>query len=166
MKIIYHDAMTTLWLGNADQWPCTDWVDFVLTNPYGPMPIGLAKTPAIIHQWRHRKAQAEQWSHMQLTREVSAWSKDREVFWANTYVTDFVPLNLTNYNPEPSGWYPEELVVRLLSQYVRPGQVVWDGFMGRSTVGKVCRAMGIKYIGVEQLERHMVLAMSYLDLSS
>lgn len=165
MKQVYHDQMLTLWLGNAVDWPNKTWVDFVFTNPYGEMPICLAKTPGIIHQWEHRRTEAERWSHMKLSRVVSKWNRGREIFWANSHVVEFKPLDLVAYNPESPGWYPEELVEDILSAYVRPGQTVWDGFMGRGTIGKICRNMGIHYIGVEQLERHMDLAKAYLEVA-
>lgn len=164
MKCVHRDDMMKLYLGNAAEWPNDTWVDFVITNPYGEMPLSLAKTPAIIHQWEHRRTEAERWSHMKLSRVVSKWSRGREVFWANTYVENFEPLDLTQYVPEQPGWYPEEMIDKIVAHYVRPGQTVWDGFMGRGTIGHVCRERGIRYIGVEQLERHMQLALAYLEV--
>ncbi len=54
---------------------------------------------------------------------------------------------------------------KIVAQYVQPGQTVWDGFMGRGTIAKICRERGIKYVGIEQLPKHIEIAKHYLGLT-
>ena len=53
----------------------------------------------------------------------------------------------------------------LIEMYTSPGQTVWDGFMGRGTIGKMCIETGRKYVGVEELPQHVGLALDYLELA-
>jgi len=156
----------TIYEGVAVDWKplVGERVDVVLTNPYGNLPLSLAKTPMVIHQWVYRKAQAELWARRPLPFTVSLWNHGREAFWASDDWPAPVAVDLSGFAPEPEGWYPESMVRLLLPAYVTPGQTVWDGFMGRGTTAKVCREMGVKYIGVEQLPKHVALAREYLGI--
>jgi hypothetical protein len=149
----------SLVLGKAEEWRGHECVDLVLTNPYGALPTSLRSTPMLIHQWVHRKSEAEAWCGNKLTL-VGAWNDEREAFWCANMPA--IPVDLSDLRPEPGGWYPPDLVRRLLAVYGQPGMTVWDGFMGRGTVGRVAREMGMAYIGVEELPEHMRLAVEYL----
>lgn len=164
MRCIVNRPDLRIYQGNADEWDSSIPVDFIFTNPYGFMPRILSQTPALVHHWAHRKADAERWSHMQLSYPVGFWNEGREVFWANRFVVPQTAVDISMFRPEPGGWYPEDLVRTLLPHFVKAGQTVWDGFMGRGTVGKVCLEMGINYIGIEQLEGHLALALDYLGI--
>lgn len=164
MKLVVDNPDLRIYEGNAEDWPNNEPIDLVFTNPYGYLPASLQEHPMVIHQWFHRKHEAEEWCGNILEYEISRWNSDREVFWAAN-IRQTVPINLSRYKPEPGGWYPEELVESILEWYASPGQTVWDGFMGRGTIAKVCRAMNIRYVGVEQLPQHIALAKSYLDLA-
>lgn len=137
-------------------------VDLVLTNPYGPLPPALHSKPMLIHQWRHRKAEAERWCGNALA-EISGWNDDREVFWCAN-LGAVIPVDLHDLRPEPPGWYPLDLPLRLLRAYGSPGITVWDGFMGRGTVARACRELGMQYIGVERLQQHLDIAFDYLGV--
>lgn len=165
MRIVHGDKDITLYLGRAEEWKNDEWVDLVLTNPYGPMPTGLEKTPAIIHQWGHRKKDAVLWSHMSLPFLLGRWNDERECFWGNQYLINPRQIDIRRFRPEPGGWYPEDLVRQLLTEFAQPGWTIWDGFMGRGTVGKIAREMGMKYIGINELSDHMDLALNYLELT-
>lgn len=151
--------------GLAEQWEGREHVDLVLTNPYGPMPTGLRGTPMIIHQWVHRKEEAERWCGNKLDFLVGTWNKGQEAFWSANieHPTEMSGL-IGAYNPEPGGWYPEHMVRMILQHFALPGQTIWDGFMGRGTVGKIARELGMHYIGVEQLPTHIALARGFLSL--
>lgn len=164
MTLVYHDDHFKIYHGNAADWSPVEHVDLVFTNPYGPMPTELTDTPAIIHQWDHRKADAERWSGMSLGVRIGRWNRDKESFWVNDAMRGVSMINVSQFVPEEEGWYPIEMVRRILSAYALPGQVVWDGFMGRGTIAKVCREMGLKYIGIEQLEKHIDIATKYLEI--
>ena len=169
VRVVQTDTMT-LYLGDAADWPgrylIPEHVDLILTNPYGPLPIALNGFPLIAHQWRHRKAEAEIWCHTALTHEVGRWNQGREAFWSANLPDDLAAktVDLSAYAPEPGGWYPEQLVRDLLTVFAKPGMTIFDGFMGRGTVGKIAVEMGMRYIGVEQLESHLALARLYLNV--
>lgn len=152
--IIYH--------GKAEQWQGKEKIDLVLTNPYGPMPPNLIDHPMVIHQWVHRKAEAMRWSLNTLRHCVGTWNGGREAFWSGNMPEQVV--DISEFVPEPGGWYPEAMVRRLLTAFAVEGQTVWDGFMGRGTVAKICREMGLKYVGVEELSAHVALALDYLEI--
>lgn len=162
MRLVHRDQRLTLWEGEAEKWDELRPVDLMLTNPYGYLPPALAAVPMLIHQWVHRKAEAEAWCRRELTL-VSLWNEGREAFWCANMVPPKV--DLSDLSPEPGGWYPFSLPVRLLESYPR-GITVWDGFMGRGTVGKAALSLGMHYIGVERLAAHMEIAKQYLGLST
>jgi hypothetical protein len=171
MKMIIDRPDLTIYHGNADEYVGTP--DFIVTNPYGPIPWSLKSTPAIIHQWVHRKQEAEEWTHMRLTHLIGTWNRDQEAFWVNetmrvAMVTNGFPmtLDLSGYRPTAEGWYPEDMARQILQTYLEPGMTVWDGFMGRGTVGKITLEMGCRYIGVEQLEKHIAIAKIYLGIDT
>lgn len=165
MERIINTPDACLYLGRAEDWPNIEYVDLVLTNPYGPLPIGLQKTPMVIHQWEHRQSDAEKWCGNRLDYRIGTWNRGREAFWAARFAPRVPPnVYLDDLVPEKAGWYPEDLVRRICEKYVKPGMVVWDGFMGRGTVGKFVRAAGARYIGVEQLPEHMALAREFLNV--
>lgn len=166
MTALVHATALRLYHGDAAELPhagAYDDVDLILTNPYGPLPRELHGRPMLIHQWRHRQAEAEEWCGNKLV-EVAAWNRDKEVFWAAN-VGEIVPVDLSEFVPTAEGWYPPELPVRLLRAYGSAGITVWDGFMGRGTVGRAARSLGMNYIGVEQLEAHLALALDYLGVT-
>lgn len=164
MKLVVDTLDLRVYEGNAEDWAMAEHIDLVFTNPYGYLPKALWRHPMIIHQWRHRRDQAEEWCGNVLDFQVSAWNNDREVFWAANIEMP-TTLELRNYHPEPGGWYPEELVRDVLGRYASRGQTIWDGFMGRGTIAKICREQGLYYVGVEQLPAHIALAKTYLGLS-
>lgn len=166
MKLVVDTRDIQIYEGLAEQWRGdVGMVDFVFTNPYGYMPTTLRDHPMIIHQWIHRKGEAEKWCGNRLEFMVSSWNDDREAFWSANIKQPF-SINLRAYRPEPGGWYPEGLVQSILEQYVRPGETVWDGFMGRGTIAKICRTLGVNYIGVEELPAHIAHAKAYLELDA
>lgn len=155
----------TIYQGKAEDWPTCCSVDLVVTNPYGPLPRSVWATPMIVHQWRHRFDELREWTGYPVLEEIASWNDGREAFWVANMTP--VPVDLSAFKPEPGGWYPEALVRRLLGRYGHPERrpfTVWDGFMGRGTVGKVALEMGMNYIGVEELPAHIELALTYLGV--
>lgn len=164
MKLYHASDFYTIYHGDAVAWPAAESIDLVLTNPYGFLPPALRKTPMILHQWAHRKHDAERWAglmpgELQL---IGAWNDGRECFWAANM--DAIPVDVSRFRPEPGGWYPLELPLQLLEVYAKKGQTVWDGFMGRGTVALAAYLRGCKYVGVEQLAAHLAIAHDYLTL--
>lgn len=161
MKLVYDTPDCRIYEGLAEDWHGDEQIDVVFTNPYGALPRSLHRHPMIIHQWLHRKAQAEAWCGNALPFLVSVWNRGQEAFWtANTKHP--MTVDLEEFVPVSPGWYPEELVRRIFDAYIVPGTTVWDGFMGRGTIAKVAHENGVRYIGVEQLPNHIELALRYL----
>lgn len=148
--------------GKAEDWDGGESIDLVFTNPYGPMPAALRDTPALYHQWVHRKPELERWVGRGDLELVGTWNDGREAFWCANLPC--IPVDVSEFRPEHGGWYPLELVRRLLAVYGQPGMTIFDGFMGRGTVGKVARELGMNYVGVEELAAHLGLAVEYLGI--
>lgn len=163
MKLIHEDPRVTIYQGNAADYADPRPIDLILTNPYGAMPHGLRDTPQLLHQWVHRKGELERWCGRHDLHLVALWNDGREAFWS-TAMPAAPMVDLHDLRPEPGGWYPPELPRRLLAAYGREGGTLWDGFMGRGTVGRAALAAGMRYVGVEQLAVHVALALDYLDL--
>jgi hypothetical protein len=173
MKRVFENESVIIHQGDAVDWPGEELVphiDLVLTNPYGPLPASLHKAPMLVHQWEYNKGALQRWIGGADLKLVSTWNEGRECFWAAN-MPKVPDVNLEDLKPEPGGWYPLELPRRLLERmplhlhFDRP-TTVWDGFMGRGTVARACVEMGFRYIGVEQLDAHIALAMKYLDLEA
>ncbi len=163
MTLVHDDGAIAIYHGNAVDWKGPEPISFVFTNPYGPMPASLRDRPMIIHQWVHRKTEAEAWCGNALPVLVSKWNDGREAFWSTRAMRS---IDLSAYHPEPGGWYPEPLVRTIFQELIPLHAVVWDGFMGRGTIAKVARDFGCRYVGVEQLSDHIELAKSYLGLDA
>lgn len=63
------------------------------------------------------------------------------------------------YFPTVPGQYhetqkPEKLIRYLLERSSRPGQAVFDPFMGSGTTGVACAALGLSFIGIEREQRY------------
>jgi hypothetical protein len=170
MRPVYQDARLWIGCGQAADYPFTD-VDFILTNPYGPIPKQLAGLPMLVHQWVHRLEELKVWTHQSQLELVSVWNLGREAVWvANAPV---LPVDLSDLSPTEEGWWPEELPRRLLAAYGSPvlnkaGQRprVWDGFMGRGTGGKAALEAGLRYTGVDNRPEMMAVALAYLGVET
>lgn len=162
MKPIVATDTITIFQGEARDWT-GHGIDLVFTNPYGPLPAGLRDHPMVIHQWIHRKAEAEIWCGNALDHCVGTWNRFREAFWSANIDPEQC-VSIDEFVPEQPGWYPEEMARRLLTVFGEPGMTVWDGFMGRGTVGKIAVELGMQYVGVERLDSHLAIAREYLNV--
>lgn len=165
-RLIFSSSSVRLYHGRAEDWAGPEPVDLVFTNPYGAMPASLGARPMLLHQWRHRLADLAKWCGREVSafEEVGGWNGDRECFW--TLNMPAKAVDVSEFRPEPGGWYPPAMVERLLEVYdieSRP-MTIWDGFMGRATIGKVAIDRGMKYVGVEELTPHIELAQQHLGL--
>lgn len=146
-----------LWHGNSTEY--VGQVDLVLTNPYAPLPPQLRKTPMLICDFADRHALAESRCGT-LLEPVSPWYGGVNMIWAGNM--GVIPVDLSDLNPDSGGFFPDELVRRLLEVYGSPEDIVWDGFMGRGTVGKVCLEMGMDFIGIDQNLDRVKMAEKYV----
>lgn len=133
------------WHGNAD---------IVFTNPYAPIPNCLHGKPCIINMYeqiKDRRHRAEVWVGCKL-EVIGSWGA-KQAHLNRVYAGNIPARSLDFSDIDDVGiWFPEELVRRVIHQYrdfFVPGATVWDGFMGRGTVGKFCRFMGMNFVGMD-----------------
>lgn len=157
MKLLYKDSMMELYHGNSSDYEGD--CDLVLTNPYALLPWQFNRKPMLICDRHDRLKLAERRCGTSL-QLVSHWYNGINTIWCGNVIP--INVDLTDMVPHKEGWFPEELARRLLTAYAKPGDVVWDGFMGRGTVGKVCRELGLKYIGIDHDLEVCKIALEYL----
>lgn len=133
--------------------------DFVLTMPYAPLPMHLRSRPMVVLQFTHRAPQMVEWCGAELT-PLSSWNRGREQAWVGN--AEVRPVNLCGLVPDAGGWFPLELPLRVLEEYARPGMTVWDGFMGRGTVGRACRLLGLNFVGMDARADRVALAREWI----
>lgn len=151
-------------LGLGDSVNYTGAADLVFSHLYGPLPRQLIGKPAIVNVYGNKKAKAEEWCGAEL-HEVSKWAKGltNTVYVANTGLRS--PLDLTDFIEDEfapgRGWFPVAMCVRLLSVVSTSG-CVFDGFMGRATVGKACQELGLGFTGIDIQPERVAIAKDYL----
>lgn len=144
MRLICGDS--SKWVGDAD---------LVFTNPYGPLPKCLHGKPAIIvikDRAGHRM-RAEKW----IGARLSLIGNYNDV---GVFVSNLPSFNGKLDDLEDGEFFPLELPLRLLRHYGY--RIVWDGFMGRGTVGMACRMLGLDFIGIDIDPARVELARQYL----
>ncbi len=153
----------TLACCDASKW-VGDGVDLILTNPYAPLPQCLREKPLIVSNFLDRKALCEFYVGGRID-EIGSWSGNlRNRVWVRNVEPIKSELSdLVEDEFEPGrGWFPLELPLRLLSAYGWKGMTVWDGFMGRGTVGKACQMLGMNFVGLDVDPNRMMIAREYL----
>lgn len=156
---------TGLRLGLGDSVNYTGQADLVFTHPYGPLPPQLVGRPMIINLYGDKRAAAERWCGAQL-HEISKWGRGltNTVYSANG-VMHVARRDLTDLVEDDIGWFPEELVRRLLTRNVAgSSRTVFDGFMGRGTVGKIAREYGWDFVGIDKSAERVALTREYLNV--
>lgn len=147
--------------------------DLVFTNPYAPLPPHLCGKPSIVSLFEGkgcRRELAEGWLGGAPLFEIGRWGSAlaNTVYVANLPPREVDLTDLVEDVHEPGrGWFPLALCERLLDLYSdhwRPGRRVWDGFMGRGTVGAACRARGLRFIGIDIDPERVRLARRYLGV--
>jgi len=52
-------------------------------------------------------------------------------------------------NKEHGAVFPEELIEKILHNFTKPGDLIFDPFMGTGTVGVVCKKLQRHFLGLE-----------------
>jgi hypothetical protein len=158
-------VQATLICGDASQW-VGGGVDLVLTNPYAPLPACLLGVPALVTNFAERREKTEGFVGAALA-EVGIWARGgRNIVWAANMPAKLVELSdLVEEEFMPGrGWFPLDLPRRLLDAFGKPGMTIWDGFMGRGTVGKACLERGMSFIGIDRDPERVELARKYINI--
>ena len=167
----------TLYHGDSSDWASDTHVDMVFTHPYAPLPRALHRVPTVINlalpmserDWRLHCAR--KWLGLTSTDvlfPVGSWARDG---WNMVFSVHLPPrpVVLHDLGPADIGWFPVELVRRVLlsvRDVVPPNAVIWDGFMGRGTVGLVARELGYDYIGIDKNRERVNIAADYLGVEA
>lgn len=157
-------------LGVGDSVEFDGKADLVFSHLYGPLPKQLVGIPAIINVFGDKRAKAEEWCGAPLL-EVSKWGRGltNTIYVANTG-TAGLGVDLTDLVEDElrpgRGWFPVELCLRMMRATgegtMSIGDLVFDGFMGRGTVGKACLQIGIGFVGIDRAPDRVALAVEYL----
>lgn len=142
----------------------TGKADLVLTNPYGPLPKGVMGKPCLISNFTDRKTRCEDWAKCEL-KEISRWgSRGNCTVWVgNDHVIEMDLTDLVEVEDTPGhGWFPLGLPAALLGAYAKPGITVIDPYMGRGTVGRVCKILGLNFIGLDINPDRVEMARDYI----
>jgi DNA modification methylase len=110
---------------------------------------------------------AMQWSY----DPVLCWWIDGEKPWsAGTASRDFVvantaPVVASPNNPEKQHPCPRplDLMIHVVSQWVKPDSVCLDPFMGSGTTGVAAVQMGRKFIGIEREPKYFEVACKRIE---
>jgi hypothetical protein len=139
--------------------------DLVFSHVYGPLPPQLIGKPAIVNVYGNKKAKAEEWVGAEL-HELGKWATGH----TNTvYVANMLPwecpigdLIEEEFVPR-KGWMPLALPLTIL-EGVRGHSVrtVFDGFMGRGTIGRAAVQMGLRFVGIDREPERVAMAREYL----
>lgn len=137
--------------------------DLVFCHPYATLPPQLIGKPSIINLCGKKKQIAQEWVGTDLW-EISKWGRvPNTLYVANLPVEEIDLTDLIEDEIEPgNGFMPLELPLRVLRVYGRSGLTVWDGFMGRGTIGKACQMLGMNYVGIDIDPKRFEIAREYL----
>ena len=94
---------------------------------------------------------AEQGGNFRLTAPSNFWDDISIPFWSMPENTD---------HPTQK---PEKLIAKLILASSRPGDLVFDPFLGSGTTAVVAKKLGRRYCGVEQNEEYCLWALKRLD---
>lgn len=152
-------------LGLGDSVNYTGDADLVFSHLYGPLPKQLIGKPAIVNLYGNKKSRAEEWVGCEL-HEVGKWAKGTNtIYVANLPPTEVIIEDLVEDEFAPGrGWFPEELVRRLMQEGFCRGEheTIFDGFMGRGTVGRWCMTWGKTFVGIDRDPARVQTAREYL----
>lgn len=115
------------------------------------------------------KAQDNRWAHgAYSTRSLAevAWTNCHNYvglfncFWAGSPMHRLGEERMSQLHPTQK---PVALMRWIIDRNTKPGDLVYDPYMGSGPVAKACADLGRKYVGVELEERYCAAAVSRLD---
>lgn len=84
---------------------------------------------------------------------------------SNLWTDLSVPFWSMPENTEHPTQKPEKLIAKLVLASSRPGDVVFDPFLGSGTTSVVAKKLGRQFVGIEQEERYCLLAENRLEMA-
>lgn len=112
----------------------------------------------VLAPYRHDSGKAKDWSEegdnkYRLTHPSNLWTDITIPFWS------------MRENTEHPTQKPEKLVAKILFASSRPGDVVFDPFLGSGTTSVVAKKLGRNYVGIEIDDMYGCLAEKRLELA-
>ena len=92
--------------------------------------------------------------------KYSEGSLSRDWHVGNTSPSAFIGLNYAKGHPCPR---PLDQMTHIVNQWVRPGGIVFDPFMGSGTTGVACVQTGRKFIGIEIEPKYFEIAQKRIE---
>jgi len=99
------------------------------------------------------------------------WTEDESGCWRMSGAGNFwddltVPFWSMPENTDHPTQKPEKLVARLLLASSRPGDVIFDPFLGSGTTAVTAMKLGRRFIGIERSRSYCALAIRRLELAA
>lgn len=101
------------------------------------------------------------------------WWEGKQMLFLKDYTEEYLcdfwfDISTINLNKEgnialKNGKKPELLLNRLIYMFTNTGDIVLDAYLGSGTTAAVAHKMGRQYIGIEQLDSHMDMAVKRLQ---
>ncbi|MGI9558513.1 MAG: DNA methyltransferase [Thermodesulfobacteriota bacterium] len=141
------------WKNNSeDIWFCT------MSKDYNFDVDAVKMKRKVIAPYRDGSGNAKDWNEeangkYRLTHPSNIWTDITIPFWSMPENTD---------HPTQK---PEKLVAKILLASSKPGQIVFDPFLGSGTTSVVAKKLGRNYIGVEIDEFYSCLAEKRLEIA-
>lgn len=112
----------------------------------------------VIAPYTRPDGQPKDWQRTQdgdfrMTHPSNLWTDITVPFWSMPENTD---------HPTQK---PEKLIAKLILANSRPGDVVFDPFLGSGTTSVVAKKLGRRYVGIERQEEFALLAERRLELA-
>ena len=111
----------------------------------------------VIAPYRDEKGKPKDWNHepdggFRVTHPSNLWTDISVPFWSMPENTD---------HPTQK---PEKLIAKLILASSRPGDIVFDPFLGSGTTSVVAKKLGRRFIGIEIEREYCLLAERRLEL--
>lgn len=164
-------------LGLGDSVDYEGDADLVFSHLYGPLPRQLRGKPAIVNVYGGREDSVRRWTDAAWLTKIGTWGLGgtNTIYAANIHDARCVePASIRDLIEEEfaprRGWFPPELVRTLLVSLApwnivrmeKRAITVFDGFMGRGTVGKVALDLGMNFVGIDRDPARLKIAREYL----
>lgn len=94
--------------------------------------------------------------------EIASISNYRKVFKYTQRWTNYVNTKETDHPTEK----PISLFIWLLDKFTRPGDTIFDPFMGTGTTGVACMQLGRRFIGVEISPEYYAIAKRRIEAAA
>ncbi len=137
---------------SEDIWFCTVSDDYFFD-------VGAVKMKKrVIAPYRDAAGRPKDWQreaegNFRLTHPSNLWTDISVPFWS-------MPENTEHPTQKP-----EKLIAKLILASSKPGDVVFDPFLGSGTTSVVAKKLGRQYIGIEKEEKYCLLAERRLEMA-